>query len=90
MYSIFDVDGERGELASSTTISIIYDIAKKLELDILKDFLDNGYSTDIAGVLSDLNDIEFEQITEIEDVVFDFINYVTDSKEILILSNSVE
>jgi len=90
MYSIFDADGERGELASSTTISIIYDIAKKLELDILKDFLDNGYSTDIAGVLSDLNDIEFEQITEIEDVVFDFINYVTGSKEILILSNSME
>jgi len=90
MYSIFDVDGERGELASSTTISIIYDIAKKLELDILKAFLDNGYSTDIDGVLSDLNDIEFEQITEIEDVVFDFINYVTGSKEILILSNSME
>ena len=90
MYSIFDVDGERGELASSTTISIIYDIAKKLELDILKAFLDNGYSTDIAGVLSDLNDIEFEQITEIEDVIFDFINYVTGSKEILILSNSME
>ena len=90
MYSIFDVNGEKGELASAATISIIYDVAKKLELDILKDFLDNGYSTDIAGVLSDLNDIEFEQITEIEDVVFDFINYVTDSKEILILSNSME
>ena len=90
MYSIFDVIGEKGELASAATISIIYDVAKKLELDILKDFLDNGYSTDIAGVLSDLNDIEFEQITEIEDVIFDFINYVTGSKEILILSNSME
>jgi len=37
-----------------------------------------------------LNEIEFEQITEIEDVIFDFINYVTGSKEILILSDSVE
>ena len=90
MYSIFDVDGERGELASAATISIIYDVTKKLELENLKLFLDNGYSTDIDGVLSDLNDIEFEQITEIEDVIFDFINYVTGSKEILIISAGME
>ena len=90
MYSIFDVNGERGELASSATISIIYDVVKKLELDNLKSFLDLGYSTDINGVLSDLNDIEFEQITEIEDVLFDFINFVTGSKEILIISNGIE
>jgi len=90
MYSIFDVDGERGELASSATISIIYDVAKKLDLENLKSFLKLGYSTDIDGVLSDLNEIEFEQITEIEDVVSDFINFVTGSKEILIISNGVE
>ena len=90
MYSIFDVDGERGELASSATISIIYDVTKKLELENLKSFLDLGYSTNIDGVLSDLNEIEFEQITEIEDVVSDFINFVTGSKEILIISNGVE
>ena len=90
MYSIFDVDGERGELASSATISIIYDVAKKLELENLKSFLDLGYSINIDGVLSDLNEIEFEQITEIEDVVFDFINFVTGSKEILIISAGVE
>jgi len=90
MYSIFDVDGERGELASSATISIIYDVAKKLELDNLKSFLDLGYSTNIDGVLSDLNEIEFEQITEIEDVLNDFIVFVTGSKEILIISAGVE
>ena len=90
MYSIYDADGHRGELASSATISIIYDVAKKLELDNLKAFLDVGYGTDIDAILSDLNEIEFEQITEIEDVIFDFINYVTGSKDILILSDSVE
>ena len=90
MYSIFDVDGERGELASSATISIIYDVAKKLELDNLKSFLDLGYSTNIDGVMSDLNEIEFEQITEIEDVINDFIVFVTGSKEILIISAGVE
>ena len=90
MYSIFDVDGERGELASSATISIIYDVAKKLELDNLKSFLDLGYSINIDGVLSDLNEIEFEQITEIEDVLNDFIVFVTGSKEILIISAGVE
>jgi len=90
MYSIYDVNGHRGELASSSTVSIIYGIAKKLELDNLKAFLDNGYSIDIDGVLSDLNEIEFERITEIEDVVNDFISYVTGSKEVLIISDSVE
>ena len=90
MYSIFDVDGEKGELGSSATISIIYDIAKKLELDNLKAFLDSGFSIDVDGVLSDLNEIEFEQITEMEDIIFDFINYVMASKEILILSDGVE
>ena len=90
MYSIYDVDGEKGELASSSTISIIYDIAKKLKLENLKNFLDSGFSVDIKGVLDDLKDIEFSAITIIEDIIIDFIDYVTNSKEILILSDSVE
>ena len=84
MYSIYDVDGEKGELGSAATITIIYDVAKKLELENLKDFLDKGYSINVDGVLSDLNDIEFTEITEIEDVMFDFINYVKMSKCIIV------
>lgn len=90
MYSIYDTDGEIGELASAATISIIYGIAKKLELVTLKDFLDKGWSVNMEGVLSDLKDIVFGEITEIEDIVDDFIEYVEKSKEILILSDSVE
>ena len=89
-YNIYDIDGFKDTIGSSIGINILDGIAKKLNLVNLKSFLDSGFSIDMNKVVVDLKNIDFKEITEIEDLVEDLIEIINDSKEIIILSNEAE
>lgn len=87
MYSIFDVDGFKDDFGSTFTVAEFYKLAKQFGLESLKSFFEEGFSTDIQKLKSDLEKIDFG-FSELAEVKDDFLYILDCCKEIVILSDT--
>ena len=86
MWSVFDVNGFVDEIGSISTVNGLYDMTKRFGLENLKSFFDQGFSVNINGMRSDLEELDFG-FSELNEVKDDFLFVINSCEEIVILSD---
>lgn len=88
MYGLYDTNGYKGFMSTATRTQFIK-LADKLRLPVLQDFLNTGFSIGLEELADDIESIQYS-FTDFEDSVKDLLEVLSESNEIIIISNEVE
>lgn len=84
-YMIADVTGLKGDLGNTATIAALQKVSQRQDLAALRRFLMYGMTTNIGGLLTDLDSVDFG-FSDLADIVEEFKEVLRDSEEIVILT----
>jgi len=89
MYSIYDADGYRGDAGSAVAIGEMEKVAKRLNLETMLDFLEEGFTIEVDKLIEDFESIDLDNIGEIEDYIQEVLDVVMECSDIVILSDDI-
>jgi ACT domain-containing protein len=84
MYYLADINDQVGDFGSSSIVIMLQKISQQQDMNVLRHFLNHGFSTDINDLISELESVDYGY-GELEDAVEEIIEGLRNCEEIAIL-----
>lgn len=86
MIYLYDINNFKGQIFSAIGMTILLEVAERLELPALQRFLSSSVTYEIDSVIDDLERIDFSTVPFMEELIIDIQIMLEDCSEMAILS----